>query len=180
MKGGENIITSTSSVVSLGLYPGFWDLGPERTRVIMTDAFDANIDISRRDPFVHQDIWYRPGAQSYQWHQDCHGSRQWLLLWADLRPTEIRLADGTILRPEPFELVAIRNADVQHRAPALSHVEKRTRHFVVIRVGFNPSNTPGFNPSNTFGYDSRREYTVQDFNALRRALDDIFQPTERG
>lgn len=56
-----------------------------------------------------------------QWHQDGDTSGAemncGLVVWASNTPTQVKLADGTIIQAEPYEVVHIRNRECVHRRP---------------------------------------------------------------
>lgn len=60
------------------------------------------------------------------WHHDeqVYGG-DGILLWSNVDPTEIRLPDGQIVRPEPNEIVAFSNSKLTHRMPKVLSGKER-------------------------------------------------------
>ncbi len=81
-----------------------------------------------------------------QWHKDYSATTAnvpgtyehevWMIVWANVRPTEIQMPDGSVFAGEPFQLVAFQNGRYKHRTPALSYEEANRRWFA--RAYMNP------------------------------------------
>lgn len=80
-------------------------------------SFRGPVENSRVNDVFYKDhpnssVWLDDG-----WHHDGAGAYDSLLLWSNVDPTEIRLADRTIVRPEPGEVAVVMNELVEHRMP---------------------------------------------------------------
>lgn len=51
------------------------------------------------------------------WHRDSQGKDIAMVLWSNREQTEIQLPDETVLKPDSYDIVIIRNTVVKHRTP---------------------------------------------------------------
>lgn len=75
-----------------------------------------------------------PPAANLEWHQDGggpEGTTRHMVIWASEDPTHLKLPDGTLFTPRPFEVVWFDNDHVFHQQPA--DTRSRERWFVSIR-----------------------------------------------
>lgn len=79
----------------------------------MAQAGFASLDclIEVRDPE------YNARNTPTYWHRDAAGSRMMIAIWANVRPTEIRFADGSLLQTRDGDVILFDNDEVEHRAP---------------------------------------------------------------
>lgn len=54
-------------------------------------------------------------ADLFEWHKD-EGATLFAV-WSNILPTEVKLADGTLLTAQAGDVILINNAEVEHRAP---------------------------------------------------------------
>ena len=66
-----------------------------------------------RDPEVNK----QQNAAAQGWHQDAIGSRLMLVMWANVRPTEVRFLDDSLLEVHDNDVLLVDNDEVWHRAP---------------------------------------------------------------
>ena len=72
-----------------------------------------------RDPKLNNELksqlvasnWHRD--VSYSWHSELA-----MVVWSNREQTEIQLPDGTVIEPEPYDIVAIHNDKVMHKTPS--------------------------------------------------------------
>lgn len=64
------------------------------------------------------------------WHRDSGGSPITLVLWSNIRPTQVRFTDGSLLKARAGDVMLIDNVEVQHRAPS----NQRGRWFIRARL----------------------------------------------
>lgn len=77
---------------------------------------------------------YPAGEPAFHWHQDCHQTSPWLLMWSDYRPTQIQVkGKDEIFTPQPFEVVLVNNLKCVHRAQAITPGDEYNRHFCIVR-----------------------------------------------
>lgn len=94
---------------------------------------------------------------------------QWLATWANLRPTEIRMQDGSIFTAEPYEIVAWRNGTYTHRTPHMTQGEAEGRWFA--RCYLDPIPPPGYQVVAS-GPDRRYASVLQE----RRSMGEEYFP----
>lgn len=108
-----------SLIQSLGVHP---------------DLFDVDLE-SILGPFViveRRDIHHR--IPTDDWHREItyDETYPWIMVWANIHPTEILLPDGDIVIPRPYEFVAINNELVEHRPPRVEGITGR--RFIIVKV----------------------------------------------
>jgi hypothetical protein len=101
-------------ITSLGIYPNLFDL-----------------DLPRR--FEKRDV-NRVTTQE-DWHREIDDIiYPFVLVWANLCPTELRLPDGTIVTPACYELVKFNNELVYHRPPRQIGDNVVGRRFIIAKL----------------------------------------------
>lgn len=64
-----------------------------------------------------------PGRNQYietpkRWHRDDSSSELLIAMWSNVRPTEVKFADGRLLEgAEDGDVILVDNNEVEHRAP---------------------------------------------------------------
>lgn len=84
-----------------------------RRRLIRAGLTTHPYIVEVRDPEINQ----QQNARAQGWHQDAVGSHLMLVMWSNVRPTEIRFNDGTLLQVRDGDVVLVDNDEVWHRAP---------------------------------------------------------------
>lgn len=84
-----------------------------RRRLIRAGLATHPFVVEVRDPEVNA----QQNARAQGWHQDAVGSRLMLVMWSNVRPTEIRFIGGGFLRCREGDVVLVNNDEVWHRAP---------------------------------------------------------------
>lgn len=75
-----------------------------------------------------------PHPDNLQWHQDGGGSEgttHHMVVWASEQPTELRMTNGMVFIPEPYDVVWFDNTQVFHRQP--TGTNEQARWFMAIR-----------------------------------------------
>jgi hypothetical protein len=76
---------------------------------------DDKLSAELRSPNNHPEIVSY--GTSTKWHRDNNSSDVGMVLWSNREQTEIKLPDETVIRPEPGDILLIRNLSVEHRTP---------------------------------------------------------------
>ena len=84
-----------------------------RKRLIRAGLATHKFCVEVRDPEVNQ----QQNARAQGWHQDAVGSRLMLVMWSNIRPTEVRYLDGSRLQLRDGDVLLVNNDEVWHRAP---------------------------------------------------------------
>lgn len=112
MSKGEKVVSKTR--VLFNWKPRVLDYSLKgRFRRRMAAAGFASLDclIEVRDPE------YAAQNTPTYWHQDAAGSRMMIAVWANVRPTEFRFADGSLLQARDGDVILFDNDEVMHKAP---------------------------------------------------------------
>lgn len=77
--------------------------------------------VDHRDPEWHrrayESLTVQPDA-AWAWHQDGYGAPEYIALWSDVLPTEVRRKDDkTLVETEPGHLYLVYNPVHEHRGP---------------------------------------------------------------
>lgn len=112
------------------------ELSVTAVRDIFSPRLDLHVDI--RGPYGEvtgtTSTDYEQDKSVFDWHHDCNGEAQYLVVWSNVRPTAVRRIDGLkIVQPKPFELVAINNSTCEHRARPFKALVNR-RWFGIVRL----------------------------------------------
>lgn len=108
-KIGETLIIMTSDLQTYSF--GAWE---------GADWYDFSEAAEVRSPeTVHENL---KSGKTVNWHRDGHSghsldSSYCMAVWSNREQTELKLADETVLRPNPGEVVIIQNSAVLHRTP---------------------------------------------------------------
>lgn len=51
------------------------------------------------------------------WHKDCGGVDLLITIWTNIKPTEVRFSDGSLLEAKDGDVILIDNLEVEHRTP---------------------------------------------------------------
>ena len=84
-----------------------------RRRLIRAGFATHPYTVEVRDPEVNK----QQNAAAQGWHQDSVGSRLMLVMWSNVRPTEIRFADDTLLKSRDGDVLLVDNDEAWHRSP---------------------------------------------------------------
>lgn len=98
-------VSQNAGLVSLNGIQAYWPMA------VWGDAKTAS---ELRSPENHAFV---TGSRASEWHQDTYGQQFAMMLWSNREQTEIMLLDGTILHPEPYDILLVSNTAVQHRTP---------------------------------------------------------------
>lgn len=71
-----------------------------------------------------------PHPDNLEWHQDGMPAKH-MVIWASEQPTELRLSDGTLITPDPFDVVWFDNEHAWHKQP--QGTRPADRWFVSVR-----------------------------------------------
>lgn len=87
----------------------------ERFRERMAAAgFECLGLVEVRDPGRNQYV-----EASKTWHREASSSKFLIAVWSNVRPTEVRFADGRLLEgAQDGDIILVDNNEVEHRAPA--------------------------------------------------------------
>ena len=80
-----------------------------------TDWTDHNTASEVRAPRTNE--YMAKSENVTPWHKDNSGKECALVLWSNREQTEIKTPNGDILKPDPFDVLCIANAAVEHRTP---------------------------------------------------------------
>jgi hypothetical protein len=70
------------------------------------------------------------------WHFDCHGDKDFVLMWCNMRTTEFREKqrhNAPVFKLPVNRVCILNNQLLEHRRPQLSKTAKSRRHFMVAR-----------------------------------------------
>ena len=102
-------------ITSLGIHP---------------DLFDRKIPswFEKRDLnyITPQDDWHREELET--------GPYRFVIVWANIHPTELRLPSGEIVIPACDELVLFDNIRVYHRPPRRTGDNLMGRRFIIAKI----------------------------------------------
>jgi hypothetical protein len=76
---------------------------------------DIKLSAELRSPANHPEIVSY--GSSTKWHKDNFSADVGMVVWSNREQTEIRLPDGGVIKPEPGDILLIRNLSVEHRTP---------------------------------------------------------------
>lgn len=67
-----------------------------------------------------------------EWHHDGgkFSGPKWMLMWTNIKPTEVKLPDGTEIKLKPNVLTLVDNTVCSHRAPYLPPTTQGKRWFL--------------------------------------------------
>lgn len=71
----------------------------------------------------HHDGIYKPRPDG-DYGTSLHDEQAGMVVWSNRESTEIRLADETVIRPEPGDIVLIRNMAAMHRTPLVRSADR--------------------------------------------------------
>lgn len=69
-----------------------------------------------RDPETNNRL--KTNQVASNWHRDTSDHDTAMVLWSNKEQTQILLPDGTIIQPDPCDIVVIHNEKVMHRTPS--------------------------------------------------------------
>lgn len=84
-----------------------------RRRLIRVGLVAHPYTVEVRDPDVNK----QQNAVAQGWHRDSVGSRLMLVMWSNIRPTEVQFLDRSLLQLRDGDVLLVDNDEVWHRAP---------------------------------------------------------------
>src|ERR1041385_7279760 len=89
-----------------------------RSRLLRAGWYTHILCMEIRRPFADSESVI--ASEVYEWHKDQGAPSVQFIVWSNIRPTEVRFADGSLLPAKDGDVILIDNAEVEHRAPANS------------------------------------------------------------
>lgn len=106
---------------------------------IRTPEWHLDTILGNTDDVIVQ--WHHDNSQGKN-YPDAFAADQWLVVWANVAPTEILMNDGSVYTGQHGEIIAFRNGSYKHRTPHMSDTECAGRWFA--RTYLTPIPPPNY------------------------------------
>lgn len=90
-------------------------LGDKFLRKLRSLGLDPHRNPEVRDPVLTTMIGNTHGDIAFRFHEDGHDPRYSMVMWSNVQPTEVLLADGTVLPAKDGDIILMDSPRVMHR-----------------------------------------------------------------